>query len=97
MTYKLAPGDAPAAMETLAECAGWLVDQFADNEGDSELESFGYLQRVLDEQCYRIPELEERGVARSLCAECHHSEVCEMPDSGHRPGPLHPVSPRNNR
>ena len=38
---------------------GWLVDQFDDHDGFNELESFGYLQRVLDEQCYRIPELEE--------------------------------------
>ena len=59
LSYELAPEDAAAAMETLAEWAGWLVDQFDDHDGFNELESFGYLQRVLDEQCYRIPELEE--------------------------------------
>ena len=59
LSYGLAPEDAAAAKETLAEWAGWLVDHFESHEGYNELDSFGYLRRVLDEQCYWIPELEE--------------------------------------
>ena len=59
LSYELAPEEAPAAMETLAEWAGWLVDQFESHPDYTELESFDHLQRALTEQCYRLAELEE--------------------------------------
>jgi hypothetical protein len=59
LSYELDPKEAPAAMETLAEWAGWLVDQFQSHPDYTELESFGHLQRALNEQCHRLAELEE--------------------------------------
>ena len=59
LTYEVGPSEAQAIMETLAEHAGWLVDRFEHYEPYNESASYAYLQRVLDEQCYRIPELEE--------------------------------------
>ena len=59
LSYELDPEEAPAAMETLAEWAGWLVDQFESHPDYTELESFGHLQRALNEQCHRLAELEE--------------------------------------
>ncbi|GAB3700818.1 hypothetical protein GCM10028858_15670 [Halorubrum pallidum] len=46
-------------METLAEHTAWLVDRFGDEDEYAGLNSFAHLQRVLDEQCYRIPDLED--------------------------------------
>ena len=59
LSYHLEPDEIPATMETLAEHIVWLVDRFEDDTEYAELESFAHLQRVLDEQCYRIPDLEE--------------------------------------
>ena len=59
LSYTLPPGEVEPTLETLAEHAAWLVDRFEDEEPYCELESFGHLERVLDEQCYRISELEE--------------------------------------
>jgi hypothetical protein len=59
LSYQLEPGEIPATMETLAEHTAWLVDRFEDEDEYAELESFAHLQQVLDEQCYRITELED--------------------------------------
>lgn len=59
LSYELDPEEAPDAMETLAEWAGWLVEQFESHSDYTELESFGHLQRALNEQCHRLAELEE--------------------------------------
>jgi hypothetical protein len=59
LSYHLAPGEIQSTMETLAEHAAWLVDRFEGDEKYADLESFSHLQQVLDEQCYRIPELED--------------------------------------
>ena len=59
LSYTLPPGEVRPTLETLAEHAAWLIDRFGGEQEYSELESFSHLERVLDEQCYRIPELEE--------------------------------------
>ena len=46
-------------METLAEHTAWLVERFESDDEYAELESFAHLQQVLNEQCYRIAELED--------------------------------------
>jgi len=53
------PGEVDSTMETLIEHAAWLIDRFEDEQNYAELESFAHLQQILDEQCYRIPELED--------------------------------------
>ena len=59
LSYHLEPGEIPATMETLAEHTAWLVERFRGEAEYADLESFAHLQRVVDEQCYRIPELED--------------------------------------
>ena len=59
LSYHLEPGEIPATMETLAEHTALLVDRFEDADEYAELESFAHLQQILDEQCYRIAELED--------------------------------------
>lgn len=59
LSYTLPPGEVDPTLETLAEHAAWLLDRFEDADAYSDLESFAHLGPVLDEQCYRIPELEE--------------------------------------
>lgn len=59
LSYTVSPGEVEASLQTLAEHAAWLVDRFGSKQEYSELQSFSHLERVLDEQCYRIPELEE--------------------------------------
>jgi hypothetical protein len=59
LSYQLEPGEIPATMETLAEHTAWLVERFETDDKYADLESFAHLQQVLDEQCYRIPELED--------------------------------------
>ena len=58
LSYQLEPNEIPSTIDTLIEHTAWLVDRFEDNPEYADLESFGHLQRVLDEQCYRITELE---------------------------------------
>jgi len=59
LSYELEPGEVDSTMDTLIEHAAWLGDRFEDTPEYAELESFAHLQQVLDEQCYRIPELED--------------------------------------
>jgi len=59
LSYHLEPGEIPETMETLAEHTAWLVERFRGEAEYADLESFAHLQRVLDEQCYRIPDLED--------------------------------------
>ena len=59
LSYELEPGEVDSTMETLVEHAAWLIDRFEEEQNYAELESFAHLQQVLDEQCYRIPELED--------------------------------------
>ena len=59
LSYQLDPGEIPATMETLAEHTAWLVERFEADNKYAELESFAHLQQVLDEQCYRIAEIED--------------------------------------
>ena len=58
LSYTLPPAEVKATREILAEHAAWLVDRFENEEAYNDLESFAHLKRVLDEQCYRILELE---------------------------------------
>ena len=59
LSYELEPGEVDSTMETLIEHAAWLIDRFEAEQNYAELESFTHLQQVLDEQCYRIPDLED--------------------------------------
>lgn len=59
LSYTLPPGEVESTLETLAEHAAWLVDRFGGEQEYSDLESYSHLERVLNEQCYRIPELEK--------------------------------------
>ena len=59
LSYELEPDEVDSTMETLIEHAAWLVDRFEDDPEYAALESFAHLQQVLDEQCYRIPELDD--------------------------------------
>ena len=59
LSYTVPPGEVNPTLETLVEHAAWLADRFTDEDAYTDLESFAHLERVLDEQCYRIPELEE--------------------------------------
>lgn len=59
LSYELEPGEVDSTMETLVEHAAWLIDRFEEEENYAKLESFAHLQQVLDEQCYRIPDLED--------------------------------------
>ena len=62
LSYELEPSEIDSTMDTLIEHAAWLVERFADDERYADLESFAHLQQVLDEQCYRIAELEDDGL-----------------------------------
>lgn len=59
LSYELEPDEVDSTMETLIEHTAWLVERFKDDSKYAELESFDHLQQVLNEQCYRIAELEE--------------------------------------
>lgn len=59
LSYELEPGEVDSTMETLVEHAAWLVERFADDEEYADLVSVAHLQQVLDEQCYRIGDLED--------------------------------------
>ena len=61
LSYTLPPGEVESTLETLVEHAAWLVDRYEDEDAYADLESFSHLERVLDEQCYQLPELEEDG------------------------------------
>lgn len=64
LSYQLEPDDIQSTMETLVEHAAWLFERFENDENYADLESFTHLQRVLDEQCYRISILEDDEVDR---------------------------------
>ena len=59
LAYRLKKEEAEEKLEELAEYTVWIKDRFEDDEKYSELKSFEHVCRVLDEQCYRIPELED--------------------------------------
>lgn len=59
LSYELEPNEVDSTMETLIEHTAWLVERFEGDSKYAELESFDHLQQVLNEQCYRIAELEE--------------------------------------
>ena len=58
LSYQLEPDEVSSTIDTLIEHTAWLVDRFEDKPEYASLESFAHLERVLDEQCYRITELE---------------------------------------
>jgi hypothetical protein len=58
LSYQLEPDEISSTIDTLIEHTAWLVDRFEDKPEYASLESFAHLERVLDEQCYRITELE---------------------------------------
>jgi Transposase domain (DUF772). len=58
LSYQLEPDEIPSTIDTLIEHTAWLVDRFEDEPEYADLESFAHLRRILDEQCYRITELE---------------------------------------
>lgn len=64
LSYRLQEGEVEDRLDTLVEQAAWLVDQFEDNEDLTGRQSFDHLQRVLDDQCYSIPELLEEEPAQ---------------------------------
>ena len=59
LAYRLKKEEAEEKLEELAEYTVRIKDRFEDHEKYSELKSFEHVCRVLDEQCYRIPELED--------------------------------------
>jgi hypothetical protein len=59
LSYELEPDEVDSTMNTLIEHAAWLVDRFEDDPDYAVLESYAHLQQVLDEQCYRIPALDD--------------------------------------
>ncbi|ALG83155.1 transposase [Halanaeroarchaeum sulfurireducens] len=59
LSYTLEPDEIQPTLEQLVDQGAWLLDRFKTHEQYAELESFAHLQRVLDEQCYRIAELED--------------------------------------
>jgi hypothetical protein len=65
LSYQLSPVEIQSTIETLIEHAAWLVDRFEDDPTYAELESFDHLQQILNEQCYRIAELEEDSDSQS--------------------------------
>ena len=80
LSYELEPGEVGSTMETLIEHAVWLIDAFEAEENYAELESFAHLQQVLDEQCYRIPDLEDDH------REHDEDEDDDHPGDGESPG-----------
>lgn len=59
LSYHLEPGEVEDELERFVAHAVRLVDRFGDEESYRTLQSFAHLERVLDEQCYRIPALED--------------------------------------
>jgi hypothetical protein len=87
LSYRLGPGEVDSTIQALAESAGWLVDRFEADDTYAQLESFAHLQRVLDEQCYRIAELEE-----DEPDDTDNDDENDQPGDGESPG-WEPVSP----
>ncbi len=59
LTYRLKRKDVEEKLDELAEFTAWIKDRFEDDEKYNMLKSFEHICRVLDEQCYRIIELED--------------------------------------
>ncbi len=59
LAYRLKKKEAEEKLEKIAEYTAQIKDRFEDDEKYNELKSFEHVRRVLDEQCYRIPELED--------------------------------------
>lgn len=59
LSYRLAQGEVEPQLETLVEYAVGLYDRFEADERINQRQTFDHLERVLDEQCYRISELED--------------------------------------
>jgi hypothetical protein len=80
LSYRLEPEEIQPTIEQLVDQAAWLVDRFKTHEQYAELESFAHLQRVLDEQCYRITELEDREhrPARGQAGICSRSDGLDV-------------------
>jgi hypothetical protein len=79
LSYALEPGEVDSTMETLVEHAAWLAERFEADQRYADLESFAHLQQVLDEQCYRIPELEDND-------QDHDEDDGNPPGDGESPG-----------
>ena len=86
LSYQLEPDDIQSTMETLVEHAAWLFDRFESAENYADLESFTHLQRVLDEQCYRIPELEDDEVDRDAVDRDEDDDDHDRPGDSSSPG-----------
>ncbi len=59
LTYRLKRKEIEEKLEKMAEFTAWIKDRFEDDEKYNMLKSFEHVCRVLDEQCYRIAELED--------------------------------------
>lgn len=59
LPYRLKREEAKEMLEKLADHLVWIVDRYGGHKVYSQLKSFEHVWRVLDEQCYRIPELEQ--------------------------------------
>ncbi len=59
LSYRLKRKEIEKKLEEMAEFTAWIKDRFEDNEKYNMLKSFEHVCRVLDEQCYRIIELED--------------------------------------
>lgn len=82
LSYTLEPDEIQPTMGQLVEQAAWLVDRFETDVQYAELESFAHLQQILDEQCYRIAELERlfpQGVASGAISEPKHGSASRSP------------------
>ena len=59
LSYQLTQDEVEDELKVLLEHAVLLVDHFENVEPYTDYESFAHVKRVLDEQCVRIPALEE--------------------------------------
>ena len=85
LSYQLEPGEIQSTLETLVEHAAWLVDRFRFEERYADRESFAHLQRVLDEQCYRISDLEDDELDRDEDDD-DHDHPGDPPSPGWKTG-----------
>lgn len=59
LSHRLRSDEAKEKMGDLAEYLAWIADRYQDHEEFSRLKSFEHVLRALDDQCYRIREIEE--------------------------------------
>ncbi|GEM_PF-235435 len=59
LAYRLKKKETEEKLKKIAEYTAQIKDRFENDERYNEFKSFEHVRRVLDEQCFRIPELED--------------------------------------